>query len=158
MNNSLLLPHRFKKIGWLILVPATLIGLYISVTGKELSWLNLKVFALWNDGLDNQGKYASVITNNISDELAGIAFIMGALLVGFSKEKTEDEYIANLRLSSLLWAVCLNYILLLLAFVFVYGFPFLTVMIYNMFTVMIIFIGRFNYLLFRNSKLAMHEK
>jgi hypothetical protein len=79
-------------------------------------------------------------------------------MVGFSKEKNEDEFIANLRLSSLLWAVLVNYGLLLLAFVFVYGFPFLNVMVYNMFTVLIIFIARFNYILHRNSNYKPDEK
>ena len=73
-------------------------------------------------------------------------------------EKNEDEYIAGLRLSSLLWAVCVSYLLLLIAFVLVYGTPFLNVMVYNMFTVLIIFIIRFNYLLHKNSKIVPDEK
>ena len=68
------------------------------------------------------------------------------------KEKKEDEYISKLRLSSLLWAVLINYTLLLLAFLFVYGEPFIPIIIYSMFTVLIIFIARFNYILYRNSK------
>ena len=54
--------------------------------------------------------------------------------------------------------VKINYILLLLAFLFVYGTDFLIVMIYNMFTVLIIFIVRFNYILYKNSKTAPDEK
>ena len=51
-------------------------------------------------------------------------FSSGALLVSFSKEKNEDEFITEIRLSSLLWAVCVSYTLLLVAFLFVYGSPF----------------------------------
>jgi hypothetical protein len=80
------------------------------------------------------------------------------MMVGFSKEKNEDEYIANLRLSSLMWAVWVNYALLLLSFIFVYGMGFLHVMIYNMFTVLIIFIGRFNLILFKNKMISADEK
>ena len=80
------------------------------------------------------------------------------MMVGFSKEKNEDEYIANLRLSSLMWAVWVNYVLLLLCFIFVYGMGFLHVMIYNMFTVLIIFIGRFNLILFKNKMISADEK
>ena len=83
---------------------------------------------------------------------------MRAMFVGFSKEKREDEFIAKLRLSSLLWAVWVNYVLLLFAFLFVYGTSFLTVMIYNMFTVLIIFIVRFNYILYKNAKSVSDEK
>ena len=85
-------------------------------------------------------------------------FIIGALLVGFSKEKQEDEYIAEVRLNALLWAVLVNYCLLLAAFVFVYGLSFLTVMIYNMFTVLILFIARFHIALYRNAKNISDEK
>jgi biotin transporter BioY len=87
-----------------------------------------------------------------------VVFIIGALLVGFTKEKHEDEFIAELRLSSIFWAVWVNYIILLAAFLFVYGTPFLTVMIYNMFTVLIIFIVRFNFLLNKSTKAVPDEK
>ena len=79
-------------------------------------------------------------------------------MVGFSKEKQEDEFIAEVRLNSLLWAVAVNYILLLLAFIFVYGTPFLQVMIYNMFTILVIFIARFHYILYKNCKTFSDEK
>jgi hypothetical protein len=95
---------------------------------------------------------------DITNTLVGVVFITGAILVGFSREKKEDEYIANLRLSSLLWAVFVSYLLLLLAFIFIYGGAFFMVMVYNMFTVMVIFIIRFNYLLYKNSKPVSDEK
>src|SRR5438034_604935 len=61
---------------------------------------------------------------NITNTIVGAGFLIGALLVSFSKEKNEDEFIAEIRLSSLLWAVCVSYTLLLVAFLFVYGSPF----------------------------------
>ena len=78
--------------------------------------------------------------------------------MSFSKEKNEDEFITEIRLSSLLWAVCVSYTLLLVAFLFVYGSPFFEVMIYNMFTVLIIFIVRFNYILYKNTRTVSDEK
>ncbi len=79
-------------------------------------------------------------------------------MVSFSKEKREDEFIANLRLSSLLWSVWVHFVLLLLAFLFIWGFSFLNVMVYNMFTILIIFIIRFNYLLYRGTKSMADDK
>ena len=90
--------------------------------------------------------------------MVGVPFIIGALLVSFSKEKNEDEFIAEIRLSSLLWAVWVNYILLLVSFLLVYGSPFIEVMVYNMFTTLLIFIVRFNHLLYRNRKTVPDEK
>jgi ABC-type Fe3+-siderophore transport system permease subunit len=100
----------------------------------------------------------SFIDVNITNTIIGVLFITGALLVGFSREKREDEFIAGIRLSSLLWAVAVNYLLLLLAFIFIYGTPFLDVMLYNMFTVLILFIARFHYMLYKNSKPLTDEK
>jgi hypothetical protein len=49
------------------------------------------------------------------------------------------------------WAVLVNYLLLFIANWTVYGFNFLNVMIYNMLTVLIIFIVRFHFVLRKNN-------
>jgi hypothetical protein len=158
MIYKLLLPHRCKIIGWIILIPSTIAGIILSVAGYEAEWLNSKVFALFSDPPLGKSEFFTMISTNVTNTIVGSLFIIGALLVSFSKEKREDEFIANLRLSSLLWSVWVNYILLLLAFLFVYGTAFLNVMIYNMFTILIIFIVRFNYLFYKSSKSAFDEK
>ncbi len=162
MNNKLLLPHRFKTIGWVILIPMTILGIFATASGYELDWLNMKVFALFNDDLffgseDTSGSFRFIKTN-VTLTLIGALFIVGGMMVGFSREKQEDEFIANLRLSSLLWSVWVSYVLLFLAFIFVYGMSFFSVMVYNMFTVLIIFIIRFNYILWRGTKSMADDK
>ena len=152
MPHKLLLPNRFKKIGWFILISATIPGIILVFSGFESMPLHAKVFALFNDEFLGKNQSFSFINTNITNTIVGTLFIAGALLVGFSKEKNEDEFIASLRQSSLLWAVLVNYILLLFSFVFIYGTSFLNVMLYNMFTVLVFFIVRFNYVLYRNSK------
>lgn len=158
MSQKLLFPHFFKKIGWVILIPITLYGIFSHITSFELLPLNIKVFAFISDEFFSDTQYFSMVKTNVGPTLTGILFIIGAMLVAFSKEKKEDEYITELRLSSLMWAVSVNYILLFLAFLFVYGMPFHTVMIYNMFTVIIIFIIRFHFILYKNFKLLADEK
>ena len=158
MHTKLLLPNRFKKVGWVILIPATILGFILAYYQFSEDWLWANVFAIANDGNEGHYRYFFIRNTNITNTVIGSLFIIGAILVGFSKEKNEDEYIANIRLSSLLWAVWISYILLLVAFLLVYGTPFLDVMIYNMFTVLIIFITRFNYLMYKNSKSSPYEK
>lgn len=159
MSTKLLLPNRYKKIGWFILIPATIAGLILASQEFSEDWLyKVRVFSIVTDGPTHHYKYFSVDRENITNTVIGALFIIGAMLVSFSKEKNEDEFIAELRLSSLLWAVCVSYILLLIAFIFVYESPFLDVMIYNMFTTLIIFIVRFNYLMYKNSKIVADEK
>lgn len=50
-----------------------------------------------------------------------------------------------------------NYIVLLLAIWFVFSTPFFTVMILNMFTVLVIFILRFEWVMFRLSREGRDE-
>jgi hypothetical protein len=158
MTTQLLLPNRYKKIGWIILIPATILGLILCYYEFGADWLWAKVFAIASEGSEFHYKYFTFTKTNITNTVIGGFFIIGAVLVGFSKEKKEDEFITELRLSSLLWAVLVSYILLFIAFIFVYGTPFLDVMVYNMFTVLIIFIVRFNYLMHKNSKTVLDEK
>lgn len=165
MKSILLLPNRLKRIGWWILLPSAIAGIMVTMTGYEAEWLNAKVFTLFYDEIGlfqddiatHFGPFAWLETN-VTNTLVGVLFIIGAMMVAFSKEKQEDEFIANLRLSSLLWSVWVNYLLLLVGFLLVYGINFLHIMIYNMFTVLIIFIIRFNYILHKNSTPAPDEK
>lgn len=163
MYKSLLLPHKYKKIGWMILIPATIAGIVLIIGDFDTKWLSARVFAFFTDEFKS-GEFVTgktrftFIKTDITNTLVGVLFLSGALLTAFSREKQEDEYIDKLRLSSLLWAVWVNYLLLLLAFIFVYGFSFLNVMIYNMFTILIIFIARFNFILYQNRKGVPDEK
>ena len=132
--------------------------MFLAFIDFQADWFYARVFALWYEEVFGKTRYFTFITTGVTNTVIGVVFIIGALFVGFSKEKREDEFLAELRLSSLLWAVWVNYILLLLAFLFVYGPAFLDVMVYNMFTVLIIFIVRFNYILFVNAKTVSDEK
>jgi membrane anchored protein len=158
MKTTLLLPNRFKTIGWFILIPSAIAGLAALITHFDGQEFKVPVFAIISDDIFKPTSYFSIVHAPIVYTILGLLIIAGALLVGFSKEKTEDEFIANLRLSSLQWAVLVNYILLFLAFAFVYGVAFFSVMMYSIFTVLLIFIVRFNYVLYKNAKSAPDEK
>jgi hypothetical protein len=158
MSSKLLLPNRYKKLGWLIFIPSAIVGIILACNEFGADWLWARVFSIANDGKEGNYMYLGTRNTNITNTVVGTLFIIGALLVSFSKEKNEDEFISEIRLASLLWAVWVSYILLLIAFLFVYGTPFLDVMVYNMFTVLIIFIVRFNYILYKNSKTVPDEK
>lgn len=158
MSHKLLLPNKYKMTGWIILIPSFIFGIFITITGYQLDWLDAKMLSIFPSQILGSKEFFSVITVNFTNTIVGVLFIAGCLLVGFTKEKNEDEFIANIRLSSLLWAVFVNYSLLLIAFIFIYESAFLNVMIYNMFTVLLIFILRFNYILYINAKSVPNEK
>jgi predicted MFS family arabinose efflux permease len=158
MSKRLLLPHKFKKVGWFILMAAIIAGIWRSFSDYEVDWLQWKVFSFYSKEIFQDSAAFSWRPVNVTNTLIGVLFIIGSVLVGFSKEKEEDEFIRELRLSSLLWAVLISYALLLLAFLTIYGFAFFSVMVYNMFTVLVIFIIRFHYLLYKNAKGLPNEK
>lgn len=157
MKTKFLLPNTFKSIGWVLLGISTVSWIYVSLTGNEFLFLRFNVLSLFDNDPFGKMRLFNFINVNTTNTIIGSLFIIGGLLVSFSKEKIEDEFIKELRLSSFQWAFLVNYLILLLLFLVVYDFAFLTVMIYNMFTVLILFIIRFNYLLIRN-RTATHEK
>jgi hypothetical protein len=148
MNNHLLLPHRFKIVGWFLFIPSIVFGIFVIASGFEFELGTMNVPAIFYDTIFQKKVNTGFIQTDITNTLAGLLLILSALMVAFSKEKNEDEYIQELRLTSLLWAVWVHYGLLILAFLLVYGVAFLNVMMYNMFTILIIFIVRFQFLLF----------
>lgn len=150
MEKKLLLPNQFKVAGWILILLSSALWIYLAATGISFSFLNTKTFALVGGELFQKKHYFSWVETNLSYTLIGSIFIIGGLFTAFAREKVEDEFIMKLRLASLQWAVLLNYALLLLMFLFVYGVDFLAVMMYNMFTVLILFILRFQYMLSKN--------
>ena len=157
MRTKLLLPNNFKKAGWILLIPSALLGLFIIIFDYEFKFLETKVFTICSTTLKDP-VFFGLIKGNLTNTLVGVMFIIGAIFVAFSKEKKEDEFIAGIRLESLLWATYINYGVLVFCFLFFYEFEFLYVMIFNMFTILIFFIIRFYYMLYRENKLLSHEK
>ena len=66
--------------------------------------------------------------------------------------------VSKIRLESLVWATYVNYACLLFCILFIYGLPFFNIMVYNMFTLLLIFIIRFHWMLFQNNTLAGDEE
>ena len=158
MKSTYLLSNKYKIPGWLLLIAGLILGIYLLVSGLESDVLETKVLAILGGGngiLSSSstaatGDYFRIIENSIFDEIVALMIIIGGLFVGFSKEKVEDEFIYKLRKDSLVWAIILNYMILMFAIIFVYNFSFFNVLVYNMFTPLLFFIIRFNFLKHRS--------
>ena len=149
MQITLLLPIKLKKIGWIMFGITLPLGIWILYSGYEFDWLNVKFYVLFPSSLYNTISRSQFLPVNLTRTIVGVLSIIGSLMVGFSKEKVEDEYIASIRTNALVWAVFVNYSLLIIAFIFIYDLSFINVMVYNMFTVLLLFIIRFHYLLLK---------
>ena len=146
MNINYLLPNKIKPFGWLLFITGLLGGIILYAVGYDGELMVTKVFSIYSDPFFGEAGFFKIVENGIADELVFILIIIGGLLVGFSKEKVEDEYIYKLRTESLVWAIIFNYVLLLLTIVFVYDMTFFNVLIFNVFTPLLFFVFRFNFI------------
>lgn len=149
MKNKLLIAHRWKILGWILSVPAFIAGIYYMTTdGSEALTVTLPAWLtrfMWIESFMSSTKLQTI---SLLDEVICISLMIGLLLLAFSREKVEDEWIQRVRLESFQWALLVNSLLLLAFIVFTHGMPFLTVMVYNMFTPLLIFVVRFYYVLY----------
>jgi len=155
MNIKFLFPQRYRLIGWLITIPSLILmilALHFDVTFHFLDYARA-------GGSDLFGGTTlfNLKSNNFTDEIEGVLLLVGLLLFAFSKEKTEDERTVKIRLESLVWAVYVNSVLLILAMILIYGTLFLEVMVYNICTPLLIFIGRFHYMMYLDRKGLKNE-
>ncbi len=157
MKTNYLLPNKYKTVGWILLILGLISGVILFIGEYETDVLTIKVISIFNDSdiFGNEKGFLSIIENSIVDELAALFIIIGGLLVGFSKEKVEDEFIYKLRKDSLVWAILFNYLVLCFTIIFVYNFTFFDVLVFNMFTPLLFFIVRFNFLKLKSSN---HEE
>lgn len=147
MKSRFLFPNRFKIYGILFSVPFLVIGLYCLFVDFEFNLLTFNLpfyYPLFKDlGINSK-------SINFTNEIAIIGFIISLILIAFSKLKFEDEYIAKVRLECLQIGIYVNFVLLIIATIFIHGLLYFWVTIFNMFTPLIIFIVRFHYIIFVN--------
>ncbi len=159
MKTNYLLPNKYKIPGWILLFIGIISGIFLFINDYEFNFLTTKVISLIheNNFLEPEEGYSffKIIENPIADELSTLFIIIGGLLVGFSKEKQEDEYIYKLRKDSLVWAIIANYTILIITTVFVFHYTFFDILVFNMFTPLLFFIFRFNFL---KIKTRSHEE
>lgn len=158
MSDKYLLPHSYRKFGWVLLGIMLIGGIFVVSTGYEFTWPEIKIFAVYTDEIFGKEGWFRFIDAEVGDEIVSVGIIIGALLVAFTKEKTEDEFIASIRLKSLVWATYVNHAILLLAIVFVYGMGFFSVMVFNMFTLLLFFIVKYHWSLYKWRKSLSDEE
>jgi hypothetical protein len=156
MKASYLLPHKYKIVGWILFILGLVTGSIIVFGGYELDILKVNVLSIYDEGgflgLEGEEGFFNIIENSILDELAALSTIIGGLLVGFTKEKVEDEFIYKLRNDSLVWAIIFNYMILVFTILFVYEFTFFHVLVFNMFTPLLFFVFRFNFIRLKSTR------
>lgn len=155
MLTRYLFPHRYKRLGWVLAAISLVLGVLemheVIKLPPLLAWLPSPIGEPdWLESLHRPAR--------ANHDLYAVVFIIGALLAACSREKYEDEYIAQIRLESLMWALYAYSALLALAFLLVSGTPFFTVMKYAMFSPLLLFLVRFQVALYSSSAAADYAK
>jgi phosphatidylglycerophosphate synthase len=153
MKPHFLFPNKYKKIGWILFIPSVLFGFVLFFSKYDFNnHFKMNVFALFSDQFFSTPAYFIFVENGVLDEIILILIILGAILIGFSKTKNEDEFISKIRYESLVWATYFNFGLMIIATIFIYGFQYFNVLLANVFAMLIFFIIRFHYMIYKLNK------
>jgi hypothetical protein len=158
MKSRFLFSHHYKPIGWVIFVIGFILGIILMLNDYNYPEWEVSVFPLISENDFFSKPAFEWSTNNIADEIASVFMIVGGILVSFSKTKDEDEYISKIRMESLIWATYVNYIILIITILFVFDISFFNVLIFNMFTILLFFMVRFHYELFKLKNVKEDEE
>jgi len=160
MKDPLLFPARFRWPGAFLMTVGLVLGALAVFGDFEISWLELRMPAIYGDAFLGSmvRNWFILFENNVTDELAAVLTLAGAMLLAFSRQPVEDEYVRQLRLESLLWATYVHYGLLILSILLVYGSGFFIVLILNVCSFLLVFIIRFYSLLWKARQISSHEE
>lgn len=140
MKKNYLFPTTFRKIGWCLFVPFVIMGLICLFNANDESWLKVSAFSVIPWG---------IIKNSLFDEISVIGLAISLLFIAFSREKDEDECIASIRSSSLIWATIAGYLLLIVCTMLIYDLSYLNFVFIDLFMILILFITKYNIELYK---------
>ncbi len=141
MKNTLLLPRNFRIAGLIMLLPSIALFIASSNYDFQFSFLNTPAPAPGTDPFAG-GNY------NLTDEFAITGAIVSLFFIAFSRLKHEDEYTRFIRLQSLQIGVYVNYAIFIMLTFTLYGLNYLSVLFYNIATILLLFIIVFNFKLY----------
>lgn len=165
MKKSYLFPTYFKKIGWIITL-ALLLYILISIIFDLERDFNFYMPAIYYDGnigpslfaKSNNSGFFKIAETSFGTTLLPIIIVIGLSFIAFSKNKNEDEYISKIREQSLVWSMIVGYFIFILFTLFIYGTPYIGVVVYDIYIFLILFVCKFNFELYRLKKSLKNEE
>jgi len=153
--------NKWKRIsGWIFYLTIP-VGMYFLFTDSFEGLIRIKVFSLFSyDTIFTTSQTENVIgskgfrwiENGFLDEILTFVIIVSGIIHSFCKEKIEDELISKIRVDSLVLSLYINYGVLLFFNFLVYELSYFYVMVFHLFTILILFNLIFRY------KLSIHYK
>ncbi len=152
--NKHLLSTRWLIPSGIVFYTSTFIGILLMTSTITLDTVIIEVSIPNLFKLDDPlvGHQQAWIKNNWMDEILGFLLSFSGLMHGFSAESDEDEYANFLRFQALKWSLIINYSLLTLVSLFVYGFAYWQVILISMYSVLVTFIVWFRISIIRHRR------
>lgn len=161
-NTKFLLPSGYKKAGWWIFGITVVLIIIHSIFQSQCDFSLNNIRELFGmEHLEGKGDFLSSSFGPNDDLLLtfiGILLIVAGIFIGFSRNKEDDEFIEQLRYESLILSLYINSGIMLLCLIFVWGLPFLWVMMINIFSILYVFIFCFYLRLYLNKRSMRYEK
>ncbi|MDR1846827.1 MAG: hypothetical protein LBR17_01755 [Bacteroidales bacterium] len=156
MKRSYLFPTYFQKIGWIITLPVLAWMLIQIIFGVDWDF-DLKMPAFISDngvlGLGSENEDGTFLftmaKTTFNATLFQVLLIVGVCFISFARRKDEDEYIGKIREQSLVWSMLVGYSIFILLTLFIYGLPYIYVILYDIDMFLLLFLCKFNYELWR---------
>lgn len=165
MKKSYLFPTYFKKIGWIITL-SVLLYIIISII-FDVNWdFNFYMPAIYAEmdlsslfgNTPKETEFFTIAKTSFETTLLPIIIVIGLSFIAFSKNKNEDEYISKIREQSLVWSMIVGYFIFILFTLFLYGTVYITVVVYDIYIFLILFVCKFNFELYRLKKSLKNEE
>lgn len=165
-KHKILVTSGYKKAGWWIFgITVVLIVLHCIFQSQcDFSLNNIRELFGMELREGNGDLFSGFLSSSFgpNDDLLltfiGILLIVAGIFIGFSRNKEDDEFIEQLRYESLILSLYINSGIVILCLIFVWGLPFLWVMMINIFSILYVFIICFYLRLYLNKRSMRYEK
>lgn len=142
------MPANFRYVGILFFILGFIFGVARFKYGFKPEILDMKMFAFQSSYL--QTKYLEFIGNNLGEELTSILLLTGLFLIAFSRERDESEEFNGFRLKAFFVSAYANFLFLIAAIFFTFGFSFVYMLMVNMGFGLMVYIVAFQRTLFKS--------
>jgi len=144
--DRILLPYYWKYVGGILLIAGIILGMIYLTNDFSI---RMPVFAILSSFIET--RMFVTFSTNIADDLILLLLISGSGLIVLSKERNESAAMTTLRARAFIQAFVVNWILLILSVLFIFGGAFMGALILNLISFSILYIV-FLYFLRKNCK------
>ena len=145
MKQNYLLPHGFKRVGLIMLVPFLAACIWLLCGPCEGDWFIVDVPALFTLDIASTSEWFGMTATDPVNEICMLGLLVSLVFLALSKERDEDEMTAVVRMQSFVWSFWCTAILMLVAILFVYDLAFMYFAFASVFVCFIMYICKFNY-------------